>query len=92
MGVGPKQMEAFFTALGAKAPKFEKEPPGSGEFDGEKLTEQAKKATVLITAIRGEKNNDEVITVTAEGTTATTKPSELPDEKKPKEGAEVPNN
>ena len=91
MGVGPTQMAAFFSALGAKAPKVETEALGSGEFDGEKLTEQAKKATVLITAIRGEKNNDEVLTVTADGSTATTKPSELPDQKKPKEGTEPGN-
>ena len=34
---------------------------------------------------------DEVLTVTSEGTTSTTKPSELPDEKKPKEGADSGN-
>jgi S1-C subfamily serine protease len=83
MGVGPKQIAAFFTALGDKAPKYEIEPMGSGEFDGEKLTDQAKKATVLITAIRGEKNTDEVMTVATDGAAPTNAapPAAAPQEK-----------
>jgi hypothetical protein len=54
MGVGPKQIRNFLTGLGEKAPKVEYVPAGTGEFNGETLTEQAKKATLLITAIRGE--------------------------------------
>jgi hypothetical protein len=53
MGVGPKQIQAFLQTLGPKAPSLKYAPPGDGEFDGESLTEKARKATVLITAIRG---------------------------------------
>jgi S1-C subfamily serine protease len=55
MGVGPKQIKTFLATLGDKSPKVEYAPAGTGEFNGETLTEQAKKATLLITAIRGEK-------------------------------------
>src|SRR5436189_6331662 len=48
MGVGPTQISAFFTALGTKAQKVDVEALGSGEYDGEKHTEQATTATVNI--------------------------------------------
>jgi len=85
LGVGPNQMMSFFKALGDKAPKFQTTAVGTEEFNGEALTERAKKATVLITAIRGEKSTDEVMNVTASGT-STTKPTEKAEEgEKPKE-------
>ena len=52
-GVGPAQIKTFLESLADKAPPVEYAPAGGGDFDGEKLTEQAKKATVLIIAIRG---------------------------------------
>ena len=53
LGVGPKQIKKFLTGLGDKGPKLDYAAPGSGEFNGEALADQARKATLLITAIRG---------------------------------------
>lgn len=55
-GVGPTQIKKFLEKIGDKAPKVEymAPPQGSVEFDGEKLTEQARKSTVWILAIRTE--------------------------------------
>ena len=49
--VGPKQVKYFLTSPGDKAPKVECGATGTGEFNGEALTEQPKMATLLITAI-----------------------------------------
>ena len=54
LGVGPKQIKTFLDSLGDKSPHLDYAPAASGEFNGEALTDQAKKATLLITAIRGE--------------------------------------
>jgi S1-C subfamily serine protease len=64
MGVGAKQIQTFLSSIPGKAPKMEFAAPGEGEFNGEKLTEDARKATVLIIAIRGAESG------------ATTKPTE----------------
>jgi S1-C subfamily serine protease len=69
MGVGAKQIQTFLSTVGAKAPKVTYAAVGTGEFDGEKLTEQGRKATVLIIAIRGAEQPPA-------GATATTQPSE----------------
>ncbi len=52
-GVGPLQIKRFLEGLGDKAPKAEYLDAGPGEFDGEKLTEEARKSTVLVLVIRG---------------------------------------
>jgi S1-C subfamily serine protease len=56
LGVGPNQIERFLGTLGEKAPKLDyvsrsQNPPA---FDRVKLTEQARKATMQIFAVRGE--------------------------------------
>src|SRR5262249_2227364 len=71
LGVGPNQIRAFFKALGDKAPKFQSAAVGSDEFNGEKLTDEAKKATVFVLAIRGEKSDSEAVTVSSEAGPAT---------------------
>jgi S1-C subfamily serine protease len=54
LGVGPMQIKRFLDSLGEKAPNnVEWIPPGTGEFDGEALTEQARQSTLLVMAIRG---------------------------------------
>jgi S1-C subfamily serine protease len=53
LGVGPKQIQRFLEKIGEKAPKLEYAAPGAGEFDGEKLTDEARKSTLLVLAIRG---------------------------------------
>ncbi|HRK32153.1 MAG TPA: trypsin-like peptidase domain-containing protein [Tepidisphaeraceae bacterium] len=56
LGVGPKQIKRFFDKIGGKAPKTAYwEPAGTGEFDGERLTDTARKATLLVIAIRVDK-------------------------------------
>lgn len=53
LGVGPNQIKKFLESIGDKAPKnIIWEPPGTGEFDGEKLTDQAKKSTLMVIAVR----------------------------------------
>jgi S1-C subfamily serine protease len=52
-GVGPMQIKAFLDSLAEKAPPVQYAPASGGDFDGEKLTAEAKKCTVLIIAIRG---------------------------------------
>ena len=52
-GIGPLQIKTFLDSLGDKAPPVQYAAAGTGDFDGEKLTADAKKATVLIIAIRG---------------------------------------
>ena len=58
LGVGPKQIKTFLSSLGDKAPRVDYAPAGTGEFNGESLTDQARKATLLITAIRGGEKTD----------------------------------
>lgn len=53
LGVGPNQIQKFLKELGDKAPKPEYVSDADGTFDGEKLTEEARKSTVLIIAVRG---------------------------------------
>jgi S1-C subfamily serine protease len=76
-GIGPMQIKKFVDGLGDKAPKIQYEAASDGTFNGEKLTEQAKKATVLITAIRGEKSDANVTSVgdKKEGDTDKDKPA-----------------
>jgi S1-C subfamily serine protease len=57
LGVGPKQIQRFLEKIGEKAPKIEYVALGNGEFDGEKLTEEARKSTLLVLAIRGAGNS-----------------------------------
>jgi hypothetical protein len=52
-GIGPMQIKAFLDSLGEKAPPVQYVAATGGDFDGEKLTADAKKSTVLIIAIRG---------------------------------------
>jgi S1-C subfamily serine protease len=66
MGVGAKQIQTFLSSIPGKAPKMEFAAPGEREFNGEKLTEEARKATVLIIAIRGAESSG----------SATSKPTE----------------
>jgi hypothetical protein len=63
MGVGAKQIQTFLSSIPGKAPKVNYAAPADGEFNGEKLTEASRKATVLIIAIRGAEGS---------GTSATT--------------------
>ena len=57
LGVGPNQVRKFFEKIGDKAPKnVTWESPGTAEFDGERLTDQARKSTLLILAIRLDKS------------------------------------
>ena len=78
MGVGVKQIQSFLTALTGKAPKVDFAAPGEGEFNGEKLTEDARKATVLIIAIRGAEPSSGTVTSvsSASGKSSTTQPTE----------------
>jgi len=78
MGVGAKQIHAFLSALGGKAPKTTFAAPADADFDGEKLTEEARRATVLIIAIRGaEQASGSVTSVSsASGSAAATQPAE----------------
>ena len=46
-----------FKRIGEKAPKIEYAKLGEGEFDGEKLTDEARKSTLLVLAIRGAGNS-----------------------------------
>jgi S1-C subfamily serine protease len=56
LGVGPNQIRKFLEKIGDKAPKnVVWESPGTAEFDGEKLTGQARQSTLLILAIRLDK-------------------------------------
>jgi S1-C subfamily serine protease len=64
MGVGAKQIQTFLSSIPGKAPKMEFAAPGEGEFNGEKLTEDARKATVLILAIRGGESSGPSTTTT----------------------------
>jgi S1-C subfamily serine protease len=66
MGVGAKQIQTFLSSIPGKAPTVNYAAPADGEFNGEKLTEEARKATVLIIAIRGAESS----------AAATTKPTE----------------
>lgn len=52
-GVGPLQIKRFLEKIGDKAPKLEYAAGNDAEFDGEKLTEEARKSTLLVWAIRG---------------------------------------
>jgi S1-C subfamily serine protease len=54
LGVGPLQIKRFFESIGDKAPKVEYAEPRPGEFDGEKLAQDARKATLLILIVRGD--------------------------------------
>jgi S1-C subfamily serine protease len=54
LGVGPMQIRKFFESLGDKAPKVDYAPPGTGEFDGEKLASDARKSTLLVLVVRGD--------------------------------------
>ena len=53
MGVGPLQIKRFLEKIGDKAPAVEYVPASEGEFNGEKLTEEARKSTLWVLAIRG---------------------------------------
>ena len=57
LGVGPKQIQRFLEKIGDKAPKIEYAKLGEGDFDGEKLTDEARKSTLLVLAIRGAGNS-----------------------------------
>jgi hypothetical protein len=50
--VGPKQIRKFLKTLEDKTPKLDYATAGTGEFNGESLTDQAREATLLVTAIR----------------------------------------
>jgi len=80
LGVGPKQIKKFFETIADKAPKNALwEPAGTGEFDGEKLADLAKKSTLLVMAIRVEKADIANATASATPTPEdepTTKPGE----------------
>jgi tetratricopeptide (TPR) repeat protein len=60
-GVGPLQIKSFLEKIGDKAPKLEYVAlsESAGDFNGEKLTEQARKCTLHILAIRGVPENGE---------------------------------
>lgn len=51
-GTGPMQIKRFLDTLGDKAPKIEYVPTAPGDFDGESLTEKARKATLWVLAVR----------------------------------------
>ncbi len=81
LGIGPKQIKAFLTAMGDKGPHAEYAPSVAAEFNGEALTDQAKKATVLVIAIRGgEKTDDAAVKTVSTG--AATHPDAPPKDAK----------
>lgn len=75
LGVGPNQIKEFFRKIGDKAPaKVNYESAGTAEFDGEKLTAQARKSTLLIIAVRHDKAD-----IASLAASATTKPAGQPE-------------
>lgn len=57
LGVGPNQIRKFLEKVGERAPQHVTwESPGTADFDGERLTGQARKSTLLILAIRLDKS------------------------------------
>lgn len=77
LGVGPMQIKKFLETLGDKAPKtLVWEPAGTGEFDGEKLTDEARKSTLLVIAVRLEKSDLAAAGASSESEPAAAKPGD----------------
>lgn len=100
LGVGPNQIQDMMKRMGDAAPKLEYVPlpKDAPEFNGEKLTAQAKVSTVYVLCIRsGDNNHKNAIAVKDDGLAPdgskrppqpeTPAPAEEP---KPAEGGETP--
>lgn len=86
LGVGPLQIKRFLDKLGDKAPTLHYTAASPGEFDGEKLTDQARKATTLVMAIKGPKGSGGLGTATTQPSTQPSQPDQPQPQQPPADG------